>query len=170
MKILVLSDTHGWEEELVSFLNPLRSQVDLILHAGDSELPVDAAVLMDVKTVAGNCDVFAAFPSEETFDLVGHRIQLTHGHHEGVKSSLGELVRKAQDNAASIAIYGHTHIPKVQRFDNVITINPGSLRLPKGSFEGSYCLIELSEDTVSVDYYTIDGKAIEELQARFTSR
>ncbi|AIC95207.1 metallophosphoesterase family protein [Shouchella lehensis] len=167
MKILVLSDTHGWKEELVSFLNPLRSQVDLILHAGDSELAEDTNALMDVKTVAGNCDVFASFPSEEILDLGKHRIQLTHGHYEGVKSSLSELVRKAQDNGASIAIYGHTHIPKVQRVDNVITINPGSLRLPKGPFEGSYCMIELSEDKISIDYFTMNGSPIEELQARF---
>lgn len=167
MKILVISDTHGWERELESFLQPLRGQVDLILHAGDSELQTDSSELKEVVTVAGNCDVFSSFPAEKLLEASGLVIQLTHGHYEGVKSSLTELAQKAQENKATIALYGHTHIPKVQRFGEVITINPGSLRLPKGKYAGSYCVLDITDEAIQINYFTMDGTAIEALEATF---
>ncbi|GAF13403.1 phosphoesterase [Bacillus sp. JCM 19046] len=167
MTILVLSDSHGWKEELKPIIERHRQSVDTIVHAGDSELDQDAPELEGVQVVAGNCDYLTSFPNEIELNWKNERILVTHGHLEGVKQSLKSLVIKAKQKGVSTVVYGHTHIAKAEMIDGILCINPGSVRLPKGNFGGSYCVIEHKTNRVDVTYFSLAGKRIPELSNYF---
>ncbi|WP_054710465.1 YfcE family phosphodiesterase [Bacillus sp. JCM 19041] len=115
MNILIVSDSHGWKKELLEIIDQKRDSVDQIVHVGDSELDVDDQVLIGSQAVAGNCDLFAAFPTELHLEWNGIPVYITHGHHHGVKNDLGELISCAKRSEAKIAVYGHTHVAKAEK-------------------------------------------------------
>ena len=41
-----------------------------------------------------------------------------------------------------VFIYGHTHIPKAEKMDNIYIINPGSITLPKENNPHTYGILE----------------------------
>ena len=68
MKILVVSDTHGHEKNLMTVLNRVRP-VDALIHCGDVEGGEDyirAAAECPVYMVRGNNDYFSDLPREAT--------------------------------------------------------------------------------------------------------
>lgn len=133
MKILVVSDTHGKDSELIKLLLD-NKDINMVIHCGDSsELGdyigefTDAAVEM----VCGNCDLCSPYPYEKTIDVPGHRIFVTHGHMYGVRSGLKNLADRAKHLGADIALYGHTHIPAHDYMYDVHLLNPGSISEPR---------------------------------------
>lgn len=167
MTILVISDSHGWTDELKTIIDQHRHSVDTIVHAGDSELNEDAIELSGVQVVAGNCDYIASFPDELEVSLGNDKVFVTHGHLDGVKQSLQVLAKKAKQKGLSIVVYGHTHVAKAEMINDVVLINPGSIRLPKGKHSGSYCFIERNANKLTVTYYSVDGTLISELSNEF---
>lgn len=149
MKILVVSDTHGYNTNLFKLLEQIKP-IDMLIHCGDSgdlayyiEEFVDCPVVM----VRGNCDMCSPLKGEEVVDVCGHRIFVTHGHAYGVKSGLGRLIDKAESVGADIALYGHSHIPDLTYMRGISAFNPGSISMPRQ--EGRRCTygtIEISED------------------------
>jgi uncharacterized protein len=103
---------------------------DLILHAGDI---VTRAVLDDLRTlgppveaVAGNMDEPAlqrTLPQELIVAAEDARIGLLHipGPAAGREA---RLASRFPDCGA--VVYGHTHIPQVERFQHLWILNPGS--------------------------------------------
>lgn len=85
----------------------------------------------------------------------GYVIYITHGHLYGVKSSRHQLAKRAQTLGATIALYGHTHVAKIERIDNIHCINPGSIAYPRGNIWASYCIISLSNSENRVDFYDL---------------
>ena len=81
--------------------------------------------------VAGNNDYFSPLPREKMINVGGQKIFMTHGHRYGVYHGTDQLIEAARENGADIAMYGHTHIPHVDLQSDVITINPGSISLPR---------------------------------------
>ena len=66
MKILVVSDTHGHEKNLMTVLNRVRP-VDALIHCGDVEGGEDyirAAAECPVYMVRGNNDYFSDLPRD----------------------------------------------------------------------------------------------------------
>jgi putative phosphoesterase len=108
----------------------LLRNADLILHAGD----FTSASFFDelctfgppVEAVFGNVDeaaLRAALPGERIVELAGRRIGMVHvpGGEVGREARL--LSRFPECHAV---IYGHTHVPRVERFQHVWILNPGS--------------------------------------------
>ena len=58
-KILIMSDSHSWQEELMPVIERHREEVDYMLHCGDSELAKHDQVLQDFLVVRGNCNLSA---------------------------------------------------------------------------------------------------------------
>lgn len=149
MRVLVVSDTHGREENLQRVLTKI-GMPDCLIHLGDSEggeERIREMITCPLHIVAGNCDFFSRLPSTKLIELAGSRILLTHGHYYYVSVGTRDLVEEARTNGCNIAMFGHTHRPFLDQSDSGITVlNPGSLSFPRQ--EGrrpSYVLMTLEE-------------------------
>jgi uncharacterized protein len=102
---------------------------DLILHAGDI---VAASVLMElrrlgpVEAVYGNMDepsLRETLPRQQVVDAGGARIGMVHvpGPRAGREERLA-----ARFPGCRAVVYGHTHVPQVERYGDVWILNPGS--------------------------------------------
>lgn len=179
MKIGVISDTHGsyiaWNEAYNKFFY----NVDLIIHCGDvlyhgprNPLPTDynpkklAEELNNLEKpiifARGNCD------AEVDQMVLDHLLQtpytqiitpdwkilVHHGHHYNDKN-LPACTKKHYN----LIISGHTHLPLVQKKDNIIFLNPGSPSLPKSKDKiPTVALIE--NKTINIYNLTTGNKII----------
>lgn len=149
MRVLVVSDTHGREENLKKVLKELGTP-DIMIHLGDSESgeeSIRALADCPVYMVAGNCDYFCSLPASAVVKLAGHRIMITHGHYYYVSVGIRDLAEEAKANQCDIAMFGHTHRPFLNQEDPELTIlNPGSLSFPRQEgHRPSYMLITMEE-------------------------
>ena len=149
MRILVVSDSHGYNTHLFKVIDSLKP-IDMLIHCGDSgdlgdyinEL-VDCPVVM----VRGNCDDYCQYRSEEILEVNGNKILVTHGHMYGVKSGLGNLYERAKELSANIVLYGHSHIPDLTQMYGIMAMNPGSISLPKQESRiPTYGIIDISDN------------------------
>jgi len=154
MRVLVMSDSHG------NYPKALRAHehagpVDRIVHLGDGA--DDASLLEEllkvpVLRVAGNCDLDPCLPQELTLELGVHRVYLTHGNRQAVKSGLGLLVERGIEVGAGVVLYGHTHRPAVKNEAGLLLVNPGAL---KEGLPGSYAILTLGEDEPHAEIFSI---------------
>lgn len=128
----MISDTHlprGGRRLPDACLELLRS-ADLILHGGDV---VTASVLDElralgppVEAVFGNMDEPAlkeSLPKEHVAELGGARIGLVHV--PGPRAGREERLARRFPGCDAI-VYGHTHLPQVERWGETWILNPGS--------------------------------------------
>ena len=80
MKVLIVSDTHGQDENLEETV--LReAPFDYLIHCGDvegREIFIEALAECPCTIVAGNNDFFTDLPYDEEVTLEGHKILVTH--------------------------------------------------------------------------------------------
>lgn len=145
MRLGVISDTHGLlrPEVFEVFAN-----VDHILHAGDLgplELLTELEAIAPVTAVFGNTDGFdvrARLPRVAHVQLDGFDIVVTHGDQFGRGVPSEELQAAFPD--AEILIHGHTHIPKLELVDVVVTVmNPGAAGPRRFEIPASVGILEL---------------------------
>ncbi len=134
LTIGVVADTHVYRRgsrRLAPEVLDLFARFDtgLILHAGDANV---ASVLSDLATVApviavtGNNDdaeLYEVIPETVQFQVGTHRFAMLHGH--GGKSARGEARRRFAGKVDCV-VYGHSHIPLIERDGETILFNPGS--------------------------------------------
>lgn len=168
MKYLVVSDNHGDREIVVELANRYRGQVDKMFHCGDSELETTDELWKEFIVVKGNCDYYSEF-SEVVIENTGEDIVLiTHGHLANVRFDLTSLGFMAQESHATIALFGHTHEIGCEMRQNILFLNPGSIRLPRGPLQyQSYAIIESTHEAYSVQYYTRSHQPIPKLHFEF---
>ena len=150
MKVLIVSDTHGREQNLAEALEQ-TGPIDQLIHLGDveggaehiRELAGDAPAAI----IAGNNDFFCDLPNERIFTLGGHRIFMTHGHGYFVHSGNLYLKREARKKGADIVMFGHTHKPYMEEDNELLVLNPGSLSLPRQEgHRPTYIVMEIADD------------------------
>ena len=150
MKVLIVSDTHGREQNLAEALEQ-TGPIDQLIHLGDveggaehiRELAGDAPAAI----IAGNNDFFCDLPNERIFTLGGHRIFMTHGHGYFVHSGTMYLKREARKKGADIVMFGHTHKPYMEEDNELLVLNPGSLSLPRQEgHRPTYIVMEIADD------------------------
>ncbi|GAE30173.1 metallophosphoesterase family protein [Halalkalibacter hemicellulosilyticus] len=166
MKALILSDSHGWTNEVKEILDRHRTEVDIIFHCGDSELELEHSALAGARVVKGNCDFGADFPDEIQEEVEGIFFYVTHGHLYNVKMTTDPLSYRAEEVGANVACFGHTHIATSFEHNGVIYINPGSIKLPLGRRTRTYAIFESANDESKVTFHQQDdGEIVEELTA-----
>lgn len=131
-RVAVIADTHlprGSRRLPEGCVERLRA-ADLVLHAGDF---VTFAVLEELRAlgppvhaVHGNvddADLRSALSARAVVEVDGWRVGLVHdgGRRTGRHA---RLVAAFPDCAA--VVYGHTHMPEVERVDTRWMLNPGS--------------------------------------------
>ena len=149
MKILVFSDTHGRTEKMRSVILANKFDTELVIHLGDCF--TDLAEIRNgfpeiaFLGVSGNCDrVFSEdYPLSSSITLEGVTLFFTHGHQYSVSGSLSALTFAAKSKKASVALFGHTHVPLIDEQNGVMLFNPGSLERPRDGLPGAYGIIIL---------------------------
>ena len=129
--VAVISDTHlprGTRRLPEACVDRLRD-ADLILHAGDlvaASVLEELASYAPVRAVAGNVDhpaLMETLPKSRVVEVEDARIGMVHvaGPRAGREARLA--VRFPE---CSAIVYGHTHVPQVERFEGTWILNPGS--------------------------------------------
>lgn len=147
MLIAVVSDTHRIEK----YINLAKEEIkkaDILIHLGDNIEDVDTleeAFNGEVYAVAGNCDYSRKYPKERIIDVNRKKIFFTHGDLYGVKNGLNNIFYKGKEVGADIVLFGHTHAAIIEKEDDMILMNPGSISLPR--FRGRYVgFIEINDN------------------------
>lgn len=132
MKILLVSDTHGYNGNLEEVLE--LEKPDFLCHMGDvegSEDYIRAMAECPLAMVSGNNDFWTDLNPEVTFELQGFRIFMTHGHYLQAHYGTEYLKSAGHRNGADIVLFGHTHRPTLEIDEDIIVANPGSLTWPR---------------------------------------
>jgi len=160
MKIVVLSDTHGsfsaWKtaESLIPGAAFIIHAGDVLYHGPRNPLPDGYSPMelaeainqssVPVHLVRGNCDaevdymVLGAQASDTlVLELDGLTVLVNHGHNLNDKL----LIELAQPRSAKLIITGHTHIPRLEKLQGHIFLNPGSIALPKGGYPATAAIV-----------------------------
>jgi uncharacterized protein len=153
--VAVISDTHlpwGARRPPEACLQHVR-RADLILHLGDfstlAVLEELEALGPPLQAVSGNADepaLRARLPTELVVEADGARIGLVHIPGPAVGRA-DRLVRRFP--GCDAVLFGHTHLPQVERHENVWVLNPGSpTERRRGPFH-SMLLLEVNGGAVS---------------------
>lgn len=167
MRFLIISDLHGSAEAFQAVAEAFAYEDadamiccgDFLYHGPRNNLPIgyepkELAPLLNqykdkIYAVRGNCDAevdqfLLEFPIMAPYILVcngASRCFVTHGH-------LFNEDRMPPLSAGDIFISGHTHVPRLERVDGILYVNPGSTTLPKSLSKPGYGVMD--EKTVTL--------------------
>jgi len=174
LKIGVISDTHGDVKAFTDALDVLND-TDILIHCGDifyhglfnmikdSYNPLELAKIFNsikkpIIYSKGNCDsevdqLALDFNILDPVRMFFYENNILYIHHGDKKrdEDIIELKRKFRFN---FSLSGHTHIPRIERKEGLLFINPGSPSLPKGGFPPTICImnfIEKKADIINID-------------------
>lgn len=145
MKVLVVSDTHKKND---TYFNIVKlHKPDMVIHCGDAEGFEEAlteAAGCPVYIVLGNNDFFSNLPRELELEIGGYKVWVTHGHNYYVSMGNETIKQEAVARGMDIVCYGHTHRPVVDKSEDIIAVNPGSLSYPRQENKRpSYVIMEI---------------------------
>lgn len=148
MKVLIISDSHGRDINLKRVINKIKP-IDLLIHLGDFEGSFDYISKIagcPVEAVSGNNDFFSNIDKEKIIKVGKYKVFLSHGHRFGVSYSLDRIKNIGKQYGANIIMFGHTHIPYINITEDIWTINPGSISLPRqGDGLPSYIIMDIND-------------------------
>ena len=161
MKYMFASDIHGSAYYCRKMLEAYQKEQaqrlillgDLLYHGPRNDLPRDyqpkevIALLNanknEIYNVRGNCDAevdqmvldFPVLADYALLEVEGRTIYASHGHvyHEDHLLPLKK---------GDVFIHGHTHLPRAEKREDYILLNPGSIAIPKGGNIQSYGILE----------------------------
>lgn len=161
MKLIIASDIHGsayYCRKLIEVFEKENADKmlllgDILYHGPRNDLPKDyapkevIAMLNPLKDkilcVRGNCDtevdqMVLSFPVLADYAVIsvdGTVVYATHGHKYN-EENLPPLAK------GDFLLCGHTHIPKINKHENYIYLNSGSVSIPKENTPHSYMIFE----------------------------
>ena len=145
MKILLVSDSHG-DYESLNRLYKMQPNMDLYLHAGDSEQ--DEWSLKPFISVRGNCDHYYDFPNFLVIPSPQGNVYVQHTPYVS-KDILNE-------HKVKIVIHGHTHCRRNETKSGILFINPGAISYARDKYNGSYAILEITETKLEIKFYTLE--------------
>ena len=149
MKILVMSDSHGWNDAMLD-ATALESP-DMILHLGDKRTDCECIERMfpeiPIRNVKGNCDSGKTGLDMDEFMLEGKRFFMTHGHLFNVKMGKTRIIDAATKKGTDILLFGHTHTPYYDIKEGLTILNPGCI----GLNQKYYAIIEINNGAVECE-------------------
>lgn len=149
MKILIVSDTHGYDENLEKVLK-IEKPIDLLVHLGDigsSEEHIRMMAESPCQMIAGNNDFFSRLERELEIKIGPFNALITHGHYYYVTVGTENLRREGIARNKDIVMFGHTHRPYLDISDKLVVLNPGSLSFPRQDGKApTYIIMEINEN------------------------
>lgn len=160
MKFLVFSDSHRSTNPMDKAIE-IHKDVTHIIHCGDIEEDCEYLEMVYGRThsicsVCGNNDFFSSSPQSRIIKCEGHKIYVTHGHRERVKSSLAVLKQRALSEGADFCIYGHTHTQHYEKDETTGVLNPGSINYPREE----YAIINVTKENITVELHKLSEKCL----------
>lgn len=161
IRIGVVADTHmpGRVNKLPDALVNGLQQVDAIIHAGDwvtMEAADELAKLAPLHGVTGNGDgeeLHRRFGSRKVVMFEGVRIGIVHGH-EGPGRSTPERARRAfADESVDLIVFGHSHIPFLEKLGGTVLFNPGSPTDKRRQPNYSYGIVTVDGGSFSASHH-----------------
>ena len=153
LRILVLSDSHGRNENVELAIAQVREEIgefQMLIHLGDvgDARELESLAGVPCYIVRGNTDYDAKLLNANVIEAGGHRIFATHGHLYQVDMRLDLLRFAALENDCDIAMYGHTHVPYLEEDpDDVTILNPGSISKPRqADHRYTYMVMEIDDE------------------------
>lgn len=179
MKLMIASDIHGslkYCRQLIDRYNgeecdKLILLGDVLYHGPRNDLPDGynpkgvIALLNDMSQeilcVRGNCEaevdnMVLDFDVLADYAILYHKnkmIFLTHGHKFNPQN-LPKLKK------GDILFNGHTHVSKIEKFEDYLYVNPGSVSIPKEDTPRGYIIL----DDEKIIHKTLDGEVVEEFE------
>jgi putative phosphoesterase len=135
MNIFVLADTHN---HLPANIETLAEGADEIWHLGDVCAPSLLEILEQigppVTVVRGNCDSNFEWPLIVDLKRNGVRFRLVHIPPERTPENIDVL------------LHGHTHVPRNERREGVLLLNPGCVTRPNRGAAASAANLGIAAD------------------------
>ena len=184
MKLFIISDIHGsllaFEKSLNQFKNENADFIvicgDYLNHGPRNNIPegYDTKKLAEqlninkekIIGVRGNCDsevdqMMLDFPVLAPISNIilpnGTRVFVHHGHLYSEEDCQKLLPKN------SIIVSGHTHVPVLEKKQELIFLNPGSISIPKGFSKAGYAIIDASEKSVNLSIHTLEGEVLKSI-------
>lgn len=146
MIIGITGDTHGRNQALRQILS-IAPPVDCWLHTGDYSQDAEFLAYetkLPVYRVAGNTDPIEGRANiDEVLNFDNYKLWLTHGHRYMKNYRIDELAWWGRKLEVNIVVFGHTHIPVVKWFGDILLINPGSPILPRDEQGATFAVLSL---------------------------
>jgi len=162
-KLLVLSDTHGnstFLEAALRWAGNDTFEAAIFLGDGIEDLRRAAALTgfsCAWKMVRGNNDYAASVPEAAVVEMGGHRFFLCHGHRYTLYNGNDRLIAAARKMEADAVLFGHTHVPSLERAPGLVLINPGSIGRPRSSIGSTFAVINCPpHKPLDVRFWRID--------------
>lgn len=155
MKVLIASDIHGsykYAKKMIEIAKKEHVEKvillgDILYHGPRNNLPKgfspkDIVELLNsnkdlIVGVRGNCDAeidleVLKYPITDSLDMNidGKNIHFEHGHH----------LKETYDS--DVVFYGHYHVYKIEKINNIYFVNPGSVSLPKQNQDNSFAILD----------------------------
>ena len=135
LRIFVLADTH---DHLPANIEALANGADEIWHLGDvcapSVLGMVERLGPPVTIVRGNCDRNFEWPLIVDLKRNGVRFRLVH------------IPPDRAPEKIDVLLHGHTHVPRNERREGVLLLNPGCVTRPNRGAEASVANLEIAPD------------------------
>ncbi len=147
IRIIVISDNHGFEEPVERIREIYRHRADYFFHLGDSEMP--RYLLEGYACVRGNNDYYGDMPNDLVLSIGKKKVLLTHGHRDLYWRDPLPLARRAASLGCCAAFFGHTHIYTDITAEGIRLLNPGSIWRNRDGSAPSYMIAEMRDDGIS---------------------
>lgn len=145
MRMLVMSDLHRRRSAFEKAIEQQPDAVQVVFLGDGAEEAAELSSFYPDRVFhifSGNCDFASKYPASGLITVAGVRILATHGHPYSVKSTTERLREAAVAAGASIALYGHTHVPRVEYKNGLYLVCPGALCGSDGY--AGYAVIDLT--------------------------
>ena len=130
MKVLVISDSHGFESSLDMILRK-EQDCNMIIHLGDGINDMGPLIRYTVGKpvylIRGNNDFGLNVADKQVIKADGITIFACHGHRLYVKYGLEKLYLQGLKENAQLCLYGHTHYQSLEEFNGITLMNPGAV-------------------------------------------
>lgn len=151
MKILVLSDSHGYLENARNVIKKIGDKMSCVIHLGDHDEDAERLKFefahLPFYYIRGNND-FSDVPTEKMLIVNEKRILITHGHKQRVYFGYDNLIYWGESLDADMVLFGHTHSPVIDESGKVIIFNPGSISMPRATPKPTFGIIDISDEGI----------------------
>lgn len=148
MKIIVVSDSHGYNQILHEIVSA-HPDASFFLHCGDLE--DDPLKYPQYRIVKGNMDRNIEV-KEDVIEIGGYRIYMTHSNQCNYFNRSYQLADRAKELDCQIALYGHTHVPRMEMIEGTYVFNPGSVSEGRSDMYETYGILYLEEDEIRYEW------------------